>query len=74
MFAALIPAAAGLLGGGAKGGGGGGPIKQSQDGNTLVSGTGEFNFGGGGMPPWIWPVVLGGVALAGLFIWKPWKR
>ena len=71
MFAALIPAAAGLLGGGGKSGGG--PIKQSQDGNTLASG-GTFNVGGGGLPPWLWPVLLVAGALAALFMWKPWKN
>ena len=66
--------AAGLLGGGGDKGGGGGPIKQSQDGNQLASGSGEFNFGGG-PPKWLWPVVLGVVVLVGLiaWIWKPWK-
>lgn len=64
--------AAGLLGGGGDKGGGGGPIKQSQDGNSITSGTGDFN-AGGGPPPWLWPVVLGVVAIVGLLIWKPWK-
>ena len=71
MFAALIPAAAGLLGGGDKGAAGG-PIKQSQDGNSLTSGTGDFSVGGG-PPKWLWPVVLGVVAVVGLLAWKPWK-
>lgn len=69
MFPELISAGASLLGGAGKGGGAGGPIKQSQDGNTISSGTGEFNFGGSKVPGWIWPVVV----VAVLFIWKPWK-
>lgn len=67
----VVGLAGGLLGGGDKGGAGG-PIKQSQDGSQLNSGTGEFNFGGGA-PKWLWPVVLGVVAIVGLLAWKPWK-
>ena len=68
---AIAGIAGGLLGGGDKGGGGG-PIKQDQTGQ-LSSGSGEFNFGGSKTPGWIWPVVIGVVAIVGLFIWKPWK-
>ena len=68
---AIAGIAGGLLGGDK--GGGGGPIKQSQDGNQLHSGSGEFNFGGGKTPGWLWPVVLGVVAIVGLLAWKPWK-
>lgn len=71
-FLGLASSLIGGLAGGDKGGGGA-PIKQSQDGNTLASG-GTFNVGGGGLPPWLWPVLLVVGALAALFMWKPWKN
>ncbi len=71
MIGAVASVAGGLLG--PKGGGGGAPVRQSQDGNTLSSGSGGFSVGGGA-PKWVWPVVLGVVSVAVLFIWKPWKK
>lgn len=71
----LLGMAGGLLGGGGGGGGMSGPsssAKGSQDGNALSSGAGGFSVGGGA-PRWLWPVVIGVVALVGLFMWKPWK-
>lgn len=73
MLAALIPIIAGAMGGG--GGGGGGAAKQptsnrqSQDGNTLNSGTGSFTVGG--LPPWVMitGLVLLGVGLLAGIVW-----
>lgn len=74
LIGAVASVAGGLLGGGGGGGGGGGaPVRQSQDGNTLSSGSGGFSVGGGA-PKWVWPVVIGVVSVAVLFIWKPWKK
>jgi hypothetical protein len=75
----MLPAlgiAGSLLGGGGGGGGMSGPsssAKGSQDGNALSSGGGGFKVGGGA-PDWLWPVVIGAVAIVGLLMWKPWKR
>lgn len=70
----LASLAGGLAGGGGGGASGKGPSSSasgSQDGNTLRSG-GSFSVGGGA-PGWLWPVVLGVVAVVGLLVWKPWK-
>lgn len=57
----------GLFGGGSKGGSPGGPVRQSQDGSSLRSGTGDFTVG---FPKWAIIVgVVGLVLVGGGLVW-----
>lgn len=68
---AVADIAGGFLGGG-KGGAPGGPIRQSQDGNTLRSGTGDFTVG---LPKWaLIAGAVGAVIVLGGALWFFLKR